>query len=142
MKLAIAAILVASVIALSGLAAADLSETQGVTATGTVSEELDFTVDESTLGITLSPDIYPDGAEANGNADLFTTGDWQIAGTVSGKMSNVDHELSADLVYTITDASGAAGTFTPVTYYFQDFTSGDYAGTYTATVTWTASAAF
>lgn len=142
MKLAIAAILVASVIALSGLAAADLSETQGVTATGIVSEELVFTVDEvNPAGISLSA-IYPGPGTATGGADLFTTGDWQIAGTDSGHMTDGTHTLSAALSYTIAANSGVAGTFAPVTSYSQAFTSGDYAGTYSATVTWTASATF
>lgn len=141
MKLAIAAILVAC-LALSGLAVADLSTTQGVTATGTVSDVLDFTVDEvNPAGISLTA-IYPGPGTATGGADLFTTGDWQIAGTDDGHMTDGMHTLSAALVYSIAAASGVAGTFTPVTSYSQAFTSGDYAGTYSATVTWTASAQF
>lgn len=140
MKLTIAAILVAC-LALSGLAGAVDDVIQGVTATGTVTEELDFTVDESAAGIALTA-IYPGPGTATGDADLFATVDWQIAGDVDGKMTDGTNTLAADLVYTIAANSGVAGTFTPVTSYSQSFTSGDYAGTYSATVTWTASQTF
>jgi len=72
MRLALAAIfLVASVMALGGIASADVI--QAVTASGTVSDELDFTVAEATGGITLTP-IYPGPGTATGSATLFSTG--------------------------------------------------------------------
>jgi hypothetical protein len=144
-----AMLLVGFVLALSGLAAADGADKDAVVdAEGDIAEELTFTLHEGTGAneIDLGA-IYPGPGTAAGTGDLFATWDWEISVAAPSltytDASSVLHTLHEPLVATITDDEGVAGTHDDlVTSYTQAFTDGDYAGTYTGTVTFTASLAF
>jgi hypothetical protein len=158
-------LLLGAIMALGGIAAAADGDPVpvAVTASGDVSDQLTFNVDEAATGVDLG-DIFEDsGVPHTGAATLTATFDWQVVVTPAtlNLKDEYDpighpveyHTLFAPLTKTITPATGVpgyydAGTATGhyaklVTSYSQVFTPGDYAGdNYQGTLTWTASASF
>lgn len=142
MKLSIAAILVISIIALSGLATAvEVGDTETIAVSGNVGEVLTF--DPAELDIDLGTIDVEDGATAVDTADLFSTVDWQVEYT-EVSLSNEEHILGTPLQVTVdpqTDVPGAySGDDALNIEYFQAFTAGDYAGSYSGDAVLTASA--
>jgi hypothetical protein len=152
-------LLLGAIMALGGIASAQLSDIETVTASGTVSDQLTFTVDEATGGVNLGDIFATSGTNHAGSATLTTTGNWQVVATPPVLKledefeEDTYHQLFVALTKTISPATGNpgyydAGTGTGhyaklVTSYSQVFTPGDYAGdNYQGTVTWTASATF
>lgn len=158
MRLAIA-ILVASLLALGGIASA---EDRSVSVTGTINQYLEFVVPETTTGIDLSPTTTPSDEwiviDPSGDY-IDTNGDWSITvnipvyklSTTSGTLHTLTNCMA---VYYNADDYNGPGTFTVESggptgtdhsfdiKYGQDYDLTDYAGTYGTTVTWAATSTF
>ena len=122
-----------------------------VTATVTIQSYLDFQLNKTSVDLgTLGPTLpSPSVRQLSGN--ITSTGDWAITKAISGDHSGCmigtgQNYLHAALGYDIDNINGAPMKNGPVLATFsQAYTSNpqsDYAGTYTATVTFTASTTF
>lgn len=138
-----------------------LAATQTVTATATVAPILQFTVTEApsvSLG-SISPTHTT--AEATGHISILTTAPfWMLFVTESapgdGHMKGGGRSLAAWFKIASNGVlrdlplfgsfspmqAGGPGSYDYTTTYHQDFTSGDYAGAYSISMTWVASAYF
>jgi hypothetical protein len=136
---------------------------QTITTTGIVPEELIFNLAEAATGVDLG-DIYTtSGTNHPGSGSVLSTGLWQILvgdGTIGGnghmkragdtKPLSAQFQVTANGVFRPLPAypgffaarGGLPGSYSIVTGYRQYFTSGDYAGTYSVVILWTASATF
>lgn len=164
MKFALAAIfLVASVMALGGIAAATPGPaSEGVAVSGSITPYLNFVVTEAAGGITLNPTMTPSSeyiSQTPTGDSIDTNADWAITvnipvykmQTTSGPAHTLQNPL--DVIYNWVGYNGV-GTYavqsgTPTggvlpfyTSYGQQYSLTDYSGSYGTTVTWTATPTF
>lgn len=162
MKLAIV-ILVASVMALGGIASADVPapEIKTVEVTGTIVSYLTFAIMENTAGIKLSPTVTPSDEirtdSTTGTDYIDTNGNWVITLVAPARMTTSStpiHQLSNNLVVGYNNVryegpNGMVDSGAPTggkkyfdTFYGQKYEKTDYGGVYSATATWTATSTF
>jgi hypothetical protein len=154
-------LLLGAIMALGGIAAADDTDTAQVLASGNVPNVLEFSIIEANVPF---GNIYADADQTvtvTGSGSSFSTDTVVITTTVTGHTAGDGHmydaagphSLISALVNTITATKGALvigpsyevslytpGTFDLVTSYTQAYTDGDYAGSYSATIDYTATA--
>jgi hypothetical protein len=158
----LAALLPLMCMILAGTTMADaLDKQQTVMATGTVPDELSFSLSEESGGSDLG-DIYPGPGHFEGSASILSTGLWSLVasdGTLlgdgfmkaTGRPSPKAHfQIRTNTLwknlpkfgYPTLMKTAAPGRYDFTTRYQQSFTDGDYAGTYHITVLWLCSAEF
>jgi hypothetical protein len=162
-------LLLGAIMALGGIASAQETDIDTVTATGSVPDVLTFNIVEETVAF---GDIYAATGKTvtkTGSGSSFSTGAVAISRTITGHTLNDGLMYDADLLSTPPDPRSlitpmaneikatkdaliigpsiavglyAPGTFALVTSYTQAYADGDYAGSYSASIVYTATATF